>query len=114
MKSLLLDAWYRYLSSGVVTLFHSCYRAKLLTVTSKQEARCLHRLRRAGIDTPALYLLDVANSLIYMECIEGSTVRDYINSQTLSPEQGAPLMGCGDRSSLKSYTKAQKRPYQTP
>ncbi|KAJ3036059.1 TP53 regulating kinase [Rhizophlyctis rosea] len=70
---------------------HPVLDEKLTARRVVQEARCLHRLRKAGIDTPTLYLLDVPNSLIYMECIEGSTARDYINAQTLSPEQETTL-----------------------
>ncbi|KAL2913673.1 serine/threonine-protein kinase bud32 [Polyrhizophydium stewartii] len=43
-----------------------------------QEARTMLRLRRAGIDAPALFLLDTANSIIYVERIEGDTVRDVL------------------------------------
>ncbi|KAL5036873.1 serine/threonine-protein kinase bud32 [Batrachochytrium dendrobatidis] len=63
--------------------FRKTYRNPVLDqkLTAKrvvQEARCLHRLRKAGINTPALYLLDTVNNTIYMEYVDGETVRDVL------------------------------------
>jgi tRNA A-37 threonylcarbamoyl transferase component Bud32 len=33
------------------------------------------KARKAGIDTPGLYLLDIPKGLIYMEFIDGHTVK---------------------------------------
>ncbi|KAJ3282831.1 TP53 regulating kinase, partial [Borealophlyctis nickersoniae] len=76
--------------------FRKAYRHPVLDerLTARrvvQEARCLHKLRRAGLDTPALYLVDTQNSLIYMECVKGPTVRDYINSGGLGEDQSSNL-----------------------
>lgn len=41
-----------------------------------QEARTLARCQRLGIDSPAVYLVDTASNIIYMELIPGKSVRD--------------------------------------
>ncbi|CAO3583116.1 unnamed protein product [Absidia cylindrospora] len=40
-----------------------------------QEARCLYRCSKAGMDTPAVYLVDIQKATIYMERIIGTTVK---------------------------------------
>ncbi|KND01674.1 BUD32 protein kinase [Spizellomyces punctatus DAOM BR117] len=60
---------------------HPVLDEKLTARRVIQEARCLQRLRRAGVDTPTVYMVDTPNSLIYMEYVDGSSVRDYINSR---------------------------------
>ncbi|ORZ13079.1 tp53rk protein [Absidia repens] len=40
-----------------------------------QEARCLYRCNKAGMDTPAVYLVDIQKATIYMERIIGTTVK---------------------------------------
>eukprot|EP00842_Homolaphlyctis_polyrhiza_P001267 jgi/Hompol1/2140/HPOL_002085-RA len=62
------------------TYRHPVLDEKLTTRRTVHEARNLHRLRKAGIDTPALYLLDVDENTIYMEFIEGTTVRDVLRA----------------------------------
>ncbi|KAJ3150697.1 TP53 regulating kinase [Geranomyces michiganensis] len=57
---------------------HPTLDEKLTSRRVVQEARCLHRMRRAGVDTPTVYLVDVKASSIYMEFIEGISVRDHI------------------------------------
>ncbi|KAI9207549.1 kinase-like domain-containing protein [Polychytrium aggregatum] len=64
--------------------FKKSYRHPLLDerLTSRrvtQEARCLLRCKKAGIDTPTLLMLDVENALIYMEYIDGPSLRDHLN-----------------------------------
>ena len=49
------------------------------------EARCLVRLRRAGLDTPRLYHVDVGRGLLYMEFVKGLSVRDYLVCETAAP-----------------------------
>ncbi|TPX63009.1 hypothetical protein PhCBS80983_g00060 [Powellomyces hirtus] len=60
---------------------HPILDEKLTTRRVIQEARCLHRMRRAGVDTPTVYLVDVKASTIYMEYVDGTSVRDFISSQ---------------------------------
>ncbi|KAJ3026688.1 UNVERIFIED_CONTAM: TP53 regulating kinase [Siphonaria sp. JEL0065] len=45
------------------------------------EARCLLKARKSGIDTPAVYLIDPVKSLIYMEFIEGETMKAFFNRE---------------------------------
>eukprot|EP00833_Pecoramyces_ruminatium_P004719 jgi/Orpsp1_1/1178751/evm.model.c7180000066606.1 len=42
------------------------------------EARCMAKCSKAGINTPTLYLIDNVNHVIYMEFIEGITVKEYL------------------------------------
>ncbi|KAI8820768.1 kinase-like domain-containing protein [Fimicolochytrium jonesii] len=63
---------------------HPVLDEKLTARRVVQEARSLQRLRRAGIDTPILYLLDIKRSTIYMEFIDGISVRDFISERRMS------------------------------
>ncbi|ORX90440.1 kinase-like protein [Basidiobolus meristosporus CBS 931.73] len=73
--------------------FHKAYRHPVLDkkLTSKrviQEARCLLKCRKFGIDTPVVYFVDVENSTIFMEKVEGRTVREaLLSSGTEDAEQ---------------------------
>jgi len=63
--------------------FSKKYRHPLLDqkITSRrcvQEARNIVKVRRAGIDTPCLYFVDVDNSRIFMEFIHGLSLKQYI------------------------------------
>lgn len=57
-----------------------------------QEARCLYRCNKAGMDTPTVFLVDIAKATIYMENIIGTTVKrlllDNQNDQYLSLDLG--------------------------
>ncbi|KAF9306367.1 TP53 regulating kinase [Mortierella antarctica] len=59
---------------------HPTLDKKLTSRRVIQEARCLNRCQKAFIDTPTVYLVDVDSSLIYMEFIEGCSVRDYLTT----------------------------------
>ncbi|KAJ1567444.1 TP53 regulating kinase, partial [Nowakowskiella sp. JEL0078] len=66
--------------------FKKAYRHPLLDekLTNRrvlQEARCLVKLKKAGLATPTLYLVDVPLGIIYMEYVSGTTVREYIGSE---------------------------------
>ncbi|TPX44954.1 hypothetical protein SeLEV6574_g04180 [Synchytrium endobioticum] len=68
--------------------FPKSYRHPILDakITSKrviQEARCLVRCCKAGIDTPTLYLIDVPRNVLYMEYVVGVSVRDFIQHNGL-------------------------------
>jgi tRNA A-37 threonylcarbamoyl transferase component Bud32 len=43
-----------------------------------QEARCIARCRRAGVDAPLLYFLDIPRSSIVMERVHGVTVKQWL------------------------------------
>ncbi|CDH61038.1 tp53-regulating kinase-like [Lichtheimia corymbifera JMRC:FSU:9682] len=40
-----------------------------------QEARCLYKCKKSGMDTPAIYFVDLQASTIYMERVLGITVK---------------------------------------
>ncbi|KAF9582708.1 TP53 regulating kinase [Lunasporangiospora selenospora] len=66
---------------------HPTLDKKLTSRRVVQEARCLTRCQKAFIDTPTVYMVDVDQSLIYMEYIEGFSVRDYL----VTTEGGLPV-----------------------
>jgi hypothetical protein len=51
-----------------------------------QEARCMQRARRAGIDAPLLLFVDTAQHRLYMERIEGVTVKAFLVAAAHSAE----------------------------
>ncbi|KAG0051430.1 TP53 regulating kinase [Gryganskiella cystojenkinii] len=57
---------------------HPTLDKKLTSRRVVQEARCLNRCQKALIDTPTVYMVDIENSLIYMEFIEGISVREFL------------------------------------
>ncbi|KAF9179721.1 TP53 regulating kinase [Haplosporangium sp. Z 767] len=71
---------------------HPTLDKKLTSRRVIQEARCLNRCQKALIDTPTVYMVDVENSLIYMEYIEGTSVRDYlVTEKGQTPEAQAKV-----------------------
>jgi Kae1-associated kinase Bud32 len=40
-----------------------------------QEARCLYKCKKAGMDTPTVYHIDISSATIFMENIIGITVK---------------------------------------
>ncbi|CAG8534745.1 4930_t:CDS:2 [Ambispora gerdemannii] len=61
---------------------HPILDKKLTARRVTQEARCLHKCRRSGLDTPVVYFVDIENNTIYMEYVEGKTVRDILREQS--------------------------------
>ncbi|CAG8449733.1 11715_t:CDS:2 [Funneliformis mosseae] len=57
---------------------HPILDKKLTTRRVNQEARCLFKCRKSGVDTPALYFVDTENSTIYMEFVRGTIVKDLL------------------------------------
>eukprot|EP00698_Gefionella_okellyi_P004031 TRINITY_DN13745_c0_g1_i1.p1 TRINITY_DN13745_c0_g1~~TRINITY_DN13745_c0_g1_i1.p1 ORF type:complete len:235 (-),score=32.73 TRINITY_DN13745_c0_g1_i1:74-778(-) len=53
---------------------------KLTQSRVNNEARMLARFRRVGIDTPTLYFVDLVNSRIFMERVDGVMVKDFLFS----------------------------------
>ncbi|GMF56657.1 unnamed protein product [Phytophthora fragariaefolia] len=43
-----------------------------------QEARCILKCRRAGVLTPAIFLVDEDKSRLYLEKIQGGSLKDYL------------------------------------
>ncbi|RKO87659.1 kinase-like domain-containing protein [Blyttiomyces helicus] len=73
---------------------HPTLDERLTARRTIQEARSLQRLRRAGVDAPAVYLLDLKQALIYMEFVEGRSVRDFL------------VAGEGDAEKVKELARA--------
>ncbi|KAJ3155215.1 TP53 regulating kinase [Geranomyces variabilis] len=71
---------------------HPTLDEKLTSRRVVQEARCLHRMRRAGVDTPTVYLVDVKASTIYMEFIDGISVRDHIVATSPMSQQDESVL----------------------
>ncbi|KAI7830453.1 tp53rk protein-like protein [Gamsiella multidivaricata] len=76
------------------TYRHPTLDKKLTSRRVIQEARCLNRCQKAQIDTPTVYLVDVDRSLIYMEHIEGCSVREFlVTAEGQVPERQTALAG---------------------
>lgn len=68
-----------------------------------QEARCLYKCKKAGLDTPTVYFVDSQNAIIYMEKIIGTMVKhqllanqqtDYQDLDTGKKDMGLVLEQC--------------------
>eukprot|EP00904_Undaria_pinnatifida_P003032 jgi/Undpi1/1272/HiC_scaffold_11.g04664.m1 len=57
---------------------------KLTSKRTQQEARCMVKVRKAGVETPCLYLVDSANTKIYMEKIDGVTAKHFFQTERAS------------------------------
>jgi Kae1-associated kinase Bud32 len=53
-----------------------------------QEARCIVKCRRAGVACPAIYLVDLENFRLYMEKIDGRTVKDLLWAAAKEESEG--------------------------
>ncbi|ETI45262.1 BUD32 protein kinase, variant [Phytophthora nicotianae CJ01A1] len=54
-----------------------------------QEARCILKCRRAGVLTPVIFLVDEDNSRLYLEKVEGGSLKDYLRrAYKLDPKYG--------------------------
>jgi TP53 regulating kinase-like protein len=75
-------------------LRYSIENASIIIIFQLQEARAMRNCRKAGIDAPTVYLIDTVNSSIYMEYIEGPSLRDYIMStgQQMTAEKGKSFL----------------------
>ncbi|KAJ3083817.1 Serine/threonine protein kinase [Rhizoclosmatium globosum] len=63
------------------TYRHPVLDEKLSKRRTILEARCLVRAKKCGIDAPAVYLVDPVKSLIYMEFVEGETMKAFFNRE---------------------------------
>ncbi|CAI2164183.1 5996_t:CDS:10 [Funneliformis geosporum] len=57
---------------------HPILDKKLTARRVNQEARCLFKCRKSGVDAPALYFVDTEDSTIYMEFVRGTIVKDLL------------------------------------
>lgn len=44
-----------------------------------QEARCIARCKKAGVSTPTIYHVDTTSSRLYLEHIDGMSIKKYLN-----------------------------------
>jgi len=68
------------------------YRLSALDVAIRtqrtlREPQLIHRAKEAGVPTPTIFLIDVANSNIIMEYVEGTTVKKALNEMSQSKRQ---------------------------
>lgn len=56
-----------------------------------QEVRSMLRARKSGVLTPCIFYVEHEAATIYMERIEGQTVRDILLSSTLSTAGDPPV-----------------------
>lgn len=57
---------------------HPSLDVKLTRQRLVKEAKNINKCRQQGIETPAIYNVDKTNSIIYMEYIEGCSVKEYL------------------------------------
>ncbi|GBB90546.1 hypothetical protein RclHR1_17530004 [Rhizophagus clarus] len=62
------------------TYRHPILDKKLTARRVNQEARCLFKCRKSGVDTPVLYFVNIEDSTICMEFIQGMIIRDLLIS----------------------------------
>ncbi|RHZ87486.1 hypothetical protein Glove_34g124 [Diversispora epigaea] len=73
---------------------HPILDKKLTARRITQEARSLFKCYKSGVDTPVLYFVDMENSKIYMEFIEGKVVKDLIlENKEIKKDQLAEKIG---------------------
>jgi TP53 regulating kinase-like protein len=74
---------------------HPLLDEKLTMKRNLQEARALQRMNEAGLDTPTLYLVDPVQSCIYMEYVQGLTVKETLlqNKETIFLEHFGQQIG---------------------
>mmetsp|Transcript_11599 Transcript_11599/g.42422 ORF Transcript_11599/g.42422 Transcript_11599/m.42422 type:complete len:240 (+) Transcript_11599:139-858(+) len=68
---------------------HPALDEKLTTKRISSEARGLLKARKLGLRTPALYFVDVESRCLYMEKVQGCTVKNFL--QTYASEENAPI-----------------------
>jgi TP53 regulating kinase-like protein len=57
------------------------------------EARILTEARKLGISTPIIYFIDLENMAIFMEFIEGTRMKEFLNSAETNPEEICTKVG---------------------
>jgi TP53 regulating kinase and related kinases len=62
---------------------------KLTVKRMKQEVRSYAKARMAGVSVPTLYLSDLVNGRLYMEYIDGGTVKDWLRENRADDEREA-------------------------
>lgn len=68
---------------------------KLTQRRIKQEVRCFVKAKKAGVDTPCLYMVDMPSSTIHMERILGGTVKAWLRANHERDPEGALRIAYG-------------------
>lgn len=71
---------------------HPALDAKLTAGRLKQEARGIFKARKLGVLTPVLYHVDLSTSKVFMERIEGQTLKHLLHSKSLAEDELAALL----------------------
>eukprot|EP01114_Cavostelium_apophysatum_P014042 TRINITY_DN3535_c1_g1_i1.p1 TRINITY_DN3535_c1_g1~~TRINITY_DN3535_c1_g1_i1.p1 ORF type:complete len:284 (-),score=25.24 TRINITY_DN3535_c1_g1_i1:121-972(-) len=69
---------------------HPTLDTKLTQRRLNSEARCMAKCAKGGIDTPTVYLIDHINRKLYIEFIDGKTVRERV-AGGLTEQEGRSL-----------------------
>ncbi|MBS7656829.1 MAG: KEOPS complex kinase/ATPase Bud32 [Candidatus Bathyarchaeia archaeon] len=59
---------------------------------TKRESQIMHKAKEAGVSTPIVYFVDLQNSTIVMEYIEGKQVKQILNE--MSPNERTKIFTC--------------------
>ena len=73
------------------TYRHPDLDQQLTTKRVIQEARCLQKCKKSGMDTPTVYLVDIPKATIYMEYVVGETVKQRLLSNQATDYAGVDL-----------------------
>ncbi|PRP81583.1 TP53-regulating kinase-like [Planoprotostelium fungivorum] len=65
---------------------HPVLDERLTTKRLNQESRCIARCQKHGIHTPTVYFVDLKGKSIYLEFIEGKTVKEIMRGQPSQQE----------------------------
>ncbi|KAJ3210121.1 hypothetical protein HDU82_008746 [Entophlyctis luteolus] len=71
--------WFKVVSGWIVILLYTW--TLIAPIVLPERDWCLLKARRSGIDTPAIYLIDSKNSMIYMEFIAGPSLKEFFNKE---------------------------------
>mmetsp|Transcript_18499 Transcript_18499/g.51820 ORF Transcript_18499/g.51820 Transcript_18499/m.51820 type:complete len:231 (+) Transcript_18499:120-812(+) len=71
---------------------HPTLDAKLTKSRCNGEVRSMARARKMGLRTPVIYLVEQEANTIYMEFIDGVSVKEVLQSGTASPDEEARIL----------------------
>lgn len=83
------------------TYRHPVLDARLTSRRLSQEARILLRMRKAGIRVPAIYVVDIKNSVLVMEYLPGMTLKAFLNNE--GEQRGQEIMREAGREVAKMH-----------
>ncbi|HUX98567.1 MAG TPA: KEOPS complex kinase/ATPase Bud32 [Candidatus Deferrimicrobium sp.] len=75
------------------TYRHPVLDQQLRVARTIHEAKILTETRKLGISTPIIYLIDLQNMTIFMEFIEGTRLKEFLNIPHTNPEEICTKIG---------------------